>query len=324
MHMTHIMKRMKLINRLIRIFLGVVITPTLFCQQLPSEPISYKIFSPVIVNPAFAGTKDFTRLHLISRANGNYDSQMISMHTRLKNKSIAEYPGEISYSNFGIGLYGFHKRLENSRVLGAGLTGSYHIPLGAAKVSGISFGISAHSLYTTIPDDSELSGISGNKLTPGVDAGILLYSPTGYIGISSRNITNLRKSSDIRVNEEVSIINELLLTGGIRLIISRNNAVVLEPSFIASINDSLITNPANNILPAVKVYVQNACFGTILQEMNRPAFFIQYQFPDFYAGVLAGLPGREMVINNNQIRIELSLGLNLGNRSDPDLKHYRW
>lgn len=315
-----------LLSKKIRLLMtGLVITALLYSQHIPAGPVSYKVFAPLIVNPAIAGSKDFTRLHLHSLASGSFNSQAFSLHTRLPARSPGTAnTGIFAYSNFGLGGYGYHEMLENSRNTGAGISAAFHIPLGAGKVSGLSIGASVHTLYNAIPRDSEFADTYGNSMIPGADAGIFVYGPYGFVGFSSRNLSSIFSDSVPRLNDEVSLPVEHLFFGGFKILLSRNKEIVLEPSLIANVNDSLFSAPATSITPVLKVYVENACFGSILQDLDSPSFFIQYQFPSFYLGVLAKLPGNELLIDNTQVRIEISAGLNLGRSARLYANQYRW
>ncbi len=303
----------------------ILFTGLLYGQQVPKGPVSYKVFAPLILNPAIAGSKDFTRLHMQTMVSGANNSQAISIHSRFRsNNSGTAETDDISFSNFGFGGYAFHEMMENSRNIGGGISGAFHLPLGAARVSGLSIGVSAHALYNIIPAGSEYVGTFENSMTPGVDLGILYYGPVGFAGFSSRNLTSLLTDSIPRINDELSLPLEHLFFGGLKFLVSRSREIVFEPSLIVNVNDSLIDATVDNLTPILKVYVQNACFGAILQNFHAPSFFLQYQFPTFYLGVLAKLPGKEILLDNRQVRIELSLGLNLGNSARSNADQYRW
>jgi hypothetical protein len=58
--------------------------------------------------------------------------------------------------------------------------------------------------------------------------------------------------------------------------------------------------------------MQNATFGTYIKNPDNLSFFLQYQFPRFYAGMCVEYPLNEMLITSDQVNVELSFGLNLG------------
>ena len=108
------------------------------------------------------------------------------------------------------------------------------------------------------------------------------------------------------------------------MVLSRNREIVLEPSVIMHLHDSVFSDIERNITPILKIYVQNACFGTYFRNFDRLAFFLQYQFPRFYTGVNASFPRNQMLISNDQLTIEIALGLNLGRTERTSTQPYRW
>lgn len=291
-------------------------------QRIPSKPSSYPVFTPLILNPGIAGSKDFSRVELVSRINGTQGAQMLTYHTRLKSANTNSRT--LSFSNFGIGGYVFHDRLGSSRNLGTGLSGAYHVPLGTKKVSGLSIGLSVHALYNMETDNGETTAPATNTLDPNADLGIHYYGPRGFIGISSINLLSLAADSVPVINRDLSIPNENLLYGGFRMVLSRNREIVLEPSVIVQLHDSVFNDIEAAVTPMLKLYVQNACFGTYFRTFDHLAFFLQYQFPRFYSGVNASFPRNQMLISNDQLTIEIALGLNLGRTERTSTQPYRW
>jgi type IX secretion system PorP/SprF family membrane protein len=300
---------------------GCFLFAILPAQQIPSKPSSYPVFTPLILNPGIAGSKDFSRVELVSRVNGSQGAQMLTYHTRLQNSGTT---GTASFSNFGVGGYLFHDRLSRSRNLGAGVSGAYHIPLGKAKVSGLSIGLSLHALYNMGTENQETNLPNTNTLDPNADLGIYYYGPRGFIGLSSVNLLSLAADSVPVISNELSFPNENLLYGGFRMVLSREREIVLEPSVIVQLHDSVFSDIEANVTPILKLYVQNACFGTYFRSFDELAFFLQYQFPRFYAGVNAAFPRNQMLISNDQLTIEVAFGLNLGTTNRSTTLPYRW
>ncbi len=291
-------------------------------QQIPSKPSSYPVFTPLVLNPGIAGSKDFSRLELVTRVNGTKGAQMLSYHTRLQKRGATS--GTSNFSNLGLGGYMFQDRLENSRNIAAGITTAWHIPLGPAKVSGLSIGVSLRGLYNMETGNDETADPVINTFVPNADAGIYYYGSRGFIGLSSTNLASLLADSVPVINNELSIPNEHLVYAGYKQVLNRSNAIVLEPSFILHVSDSAFSDIEANLIPILKLYVQNACFGTYFRSFDQLAFFLQYQFPGFYAGVNAVLPRNQMLISNDQLSIEVAFGLNLGRRERTNLQPYRW
>src|SRR5512136_2381637 len=100
-------------------------------QQTPDYPISYRIFCPLVINPAIVGSKDFSSIDFISGWQGKSNSQIIGINSRLTKKGPSYFltSSNRQYSHFGIGGYLFNEKKSPSRNLGLGVAGSYQIPL---------------------------------------------------------------------------------------------------------------------------------------------------------------------------------------------------
>ena len=78
----------------------------LFGQQMPFNPVSYRIFSPFILNPAIAGSKDYMSFDVLAGFNGKSNSQVASGNARIARKTSGYgTSGRIySYTNIGAGV----------------------------------------------------------------------------------------------------------------------------------------------------------------------------------------------------------------------------
>ena len=286
-------------------------------QLVPSKPASYPVFSPVLLNPGIAGSRDFADLNLLFRANNTPGAQMVSYHSRLMKSGSGS-----SFTPFGVGGYVYQDHQVNSRTLSAGAMGAYHLSIGAGKSRGISIGLAAKGMYTLITEDGESIPGAANTFVPNADLGIYYYGPNAFAGITGMNLLSEFLGAESLAGGEVVIDREQFFYGGLKLLLSRANEIVIEPSLVVNLSDSLTTAPLSNIRPYLKIYVQNACFGATLRDLDHLAFFLQYQFPRFYSGVFIELPRNEMLIRGNQYIIDLTLGMHLG--SSDNKRSYRW
>ncbi len=134
---------MDFFKKVLFVFAFVVFPLALKGQHTPATPISYRIFNPFILNPAIAGSKDFTSIEVNSSFQGKYKSQILSGNARLR-KSLPGYttsPVVKDYSNFGIGGFMFNDVTFASRSVGIGATASYHYPLNDKKLSFLAVGV---------------------------------------------------------------------------------------------------------------------------------------------------------------------------------------
>jgi hypothetical protein len=291
-------------SRLVLLALGLTATTLLSGQQIPSKPVSYPFFSPLVFNPAITGTIDYTSINLISRVNSSPGAQMAALNSRLMTT------GGSALSNFGVGGHLFQDKLPGARDLGVGVSAAYHLPLGAGNSSGLSFGLAAKGLYHMVTDEGESVGTASSGFIPNADLGLYYYGSYGFAGISSVNVLGLL--SDSISADEYNVPSEHLFYGGLKFVLNRKNGVILEPSLVVSLSDSLLSNARTGMVPYLKLHVQNASIGTRFQNLDNLAFFLQYHFPRFYAGLFIEYPLNEMLITRDQVNVELSFGLNLG------------
>jgi hypothetical protein len=248
-------------SKLFLLSAGLIICASLFGQQVPSKPVSYPFFSPLVFNPAITGTIDYTSVNLISRMNSAPGAQMAAMNTRLLKSGGSS---GAALSNLGLGGYLFHDKLPGARDLGVGISTAYHVPLGTSNNSGLSFGIAAKGLYHLVTDAGESVGSANTSFIPNADLGLYYYGSYGFAGISSVNMLGL--FSDNLSSENYTVPSEHLFYGGMKFVLSRKNGVILEPSLLVSLNDSLLFEPWSSAVPYLRLHIQNASIGTCFKN----------------------------------------------------------
>jgi len=304
---------MILARKLVLLFIGSMTFSLLSAQQIPSNPTSYPVFTPFLINPAIVGSKDVNQLNLMLKANGSPGSQMVNYSSRIQNsKMVNDSPETLSFSNIGIGGYIFHDMLRNSRNIGAGVSAAYHIPLGVDKVSGISVGASFKEVYNALTEEGEAYTGGSNSMNPNADLGLYYYAARGFIGVSATNLLSAKADSILGPGEEAYIPSSQHLYGGYKILLNRKNAIVLEPSLLISINDFSFTGIDEHIVPYLKLYIQNFYLGTYYKNIDTLSLFFQYQLPRFYTGIFVEFP-RKSMLNSEVLTIEISFGLKLGN-----------
>jgi len=284
-------------------------------QQVPSRPLSNPVYSPIVINPAFVGSKDFTNISLTSKVLKSPDSQFLNIHKRLTDK-------EDNYSRVGLGSYLFHELLEESRNTGLAFAGSYHIPLDQANIHNLSLGASVKGIFNIPIDNGEGVGDSlGNELNPNLDLGVYYYGPSAFAGLSVTSLLGTDTGNGPTVRSEAFVPREYHLYGGYKILLNRQGAIVLEPSLLVSLDDSTLSEPQKHLTPYLKLYLKDFYIGTHFRSLDQIAVFFQYQFPRLYTGVFLEFP-RGRLLNDENIIFELILGLNLG-RGGPGFLQYR-
>ncbi len=119
---------------------GLIFSMMLSAQDVPSMPLSIPVYHPMVFNPAYVGSKDFTNIGFTSRVFKNWNSQILNFNQRLTTS-------DGYFSNVGIGGYTFLEKLDQSWNTGLALAGSYHIPIDVANLHNISIGGSLKGLF---------------------------------------------------------------------------------------------------------------------------------------------------------------------------------
>ena len=289
-------------------------------QETPVNPVSNKVFTPFVFNPAIAGSKDFMSVDLLAALQNNQYTQLLSGNTRLKkrgqdyllNSNISEF------SNFGIGGYVFNDLIGDHRNAGISIAGAYHIPLNREKLSFFSAGAAVKGVYSHFPGDTDPVRPERDTLFPNVDAGIYYYNPAFYAGISATNIL-----AESPVRDTIPVSREYFFTAGFKVVLSRRLNIVLEPSVIANTGDSLSGDIKDMIHPGLKLFLGNFCMGSYLNDYDRIPFFFQFKYPGFYIGTFFELP-RNTPFYKKEITAEIVLGLNISKSNPSHNRKGQW
>ncbi len=118
-------------------------------QHTPYNPISNRVFTPFMINPAIAGSKDFIALDLSATIQGDNFSQLLSGNSRIAKKGPRYFGAPVakSFTRFGTGAALFNDASGPSRNIGLSVAASYHIPLNDKNLSFISGGIALKGIY---------------------------------------------------------------------------------------------------------------------------------------------------------------------------------
>jgi type IX secretion system PorP/SprF family membrane protein len=286
-------------------------------QEVPTNPVSYRVFTPFVFNPAIAGSKDFLSVDLTAGVQGKANSQMLSFNTRLV-KSTPGYSssaGSVKFTKVGIGAYAFNDYDYNgsARNAGLGITGSYHIQLDKQHLRFLSVGASvkgvSYSRDSVMSADPGLSQTAKDATYPNVDAGIYYYSPTFFAGISSSNILGNPEDTISADVYDIPVSRQYSFQAGYKFLLSRSLNMVLEPSLIINTDGSSSQEIKDILKPMLKLYMENFCLGTYFSDFDKMSVFFQYKYPRFYVGTFFQLP-RDSPFFKEPMLAEFTLGLN--------------
>jgi type IX secretion system PorP/SprF family membrane protein len=281
-------------------------------QQTPQYPVSYRIFSPFIFNPAIAGSKDFFSADILASVYGNTSSEVASGNLRLSKPQKGYFSSPVSpeFTKIGVGGSIFNESNDLSSMTGISGTASYHLQLDKNSLSFVSFGVTAKAVYNHYAGNPDLSDTARNTFFPNFDAGVYYYNENLFAGLSVTNILGNPESPDSLRLYNIPVSRQFFFQAGYKIVLSKPLNILLEPSVIVNSDDSFSQDIKDMIKPALKLYAGNFCTGTYFNDFNKISFFFQYKYPKFYIGTYFELPRNEPFYKN-PIRAEFALGLNI-------------
>ena len=162
--------------------------------------VSQYMFNHLLLNPAYAGTKDYMMATLLYRKQwsgwkGAPETQVATIH------------GPLGLTNFGWGVMLSHDKIGVTDRTDAYLNAAYHLPVGAKMK--LSVGLRAGGGYFSYKNsdltywdegDPAFAGDRVSKFLPNVGAGAMLYTDKFYAGLSSPTIISYDPTSSLSIN----------------------------------------------------------------------------------------------------------------------------
>jgi len=315
------------VYKVLLILLGVSGSYSAFGQQMPFNPVSYRIFSPFLINPAISGSKDYMSVDILGGFTGKSYSQVISGNARLARKTYGYGTSEKTYSftSIGTGVSAYNDFNSIDSIINSGISAalSYHIRLNKRALSFLSIGASAKGMYHFYRGNSDLSIPYKEFYFPNVDAGIYLYNPNSYAGLSVTNLLDPPADTATFAIYQIPVSRQYNFIAGYKFVLSRTLNLVLEPSVIVHTNDTLAFDIKENIEPAIKLYAGNFCIGTFFNDYSKISFFFQYRYPKFYVGTYFALP-KDSPFFKKSLTAEIALGINFSRNKSGYVKNGHW
>jgi len=301
------------------------ISCSLSAQHTPYNPISNRVFTPFVINPAMAGSKDFLALDLSATIQGENYSQLLSGNSRIAKKGPRYFGAPVakSFTRIGMGAAIFNDVSGPSRNLGLGIATSYHIPLNDKNLSFLSAGIAFKGIYNIMDSLPDPGAPARNAFIPNADAGIYLYGQKFHVGLSATNILgNMTDSADMAIYQ-IPVSRQYFFIAGYKFVLSKSLNIVIEPSLIVNLDDSLDFSDKNSYNPMLKLYMDAFCIGSYLHSYDNLTFFFQYKFPGFYIGTLVDFP-RNVPFYKTDLTVEIAAGFNFGGTGSSPRNRYQW
>ena len=295
-------------------------------QQTPLNPVSYWVFAPYIYNPAIAGSKDFLSIGFNAAFQGESNTQLISGNTRISKTKSGYFtsPDITEFKNLGIGGSLFRDVNGLNSNIGMSLSASYQIPLTSRKLSFLSFGISVKGISNKINIESITPGKgSENTFYPDLDLGIYYYGANFFTGLSTVNVLGNPVDHDKLAGYKLPATKLSFFTAGYKILLNKSMNIVLEPSFLISVNDSTFSKIKDNINPILKLYLEDFCFGTAYRNDGKISLFTQFRYPKFYVGAYYELTKKTPYFKKNPL-VEFTFGINIQPDKSRLSNHSRW
>ncbi len=298
-----------------------------FGQQIPFNPISYRIYTPFIINPAIAGSKDYFSLDMIAGFNGKSYSQILSGNTRISKKVLGYLPSgkTYKYTNLGVGFSGYndYKTSDSTHNSGVSAAVAYHIPLSKKALSFLSIGASAKGMYHFYEGNADKGMPYKEFYFPNLDVGLYLYNPKAYAGVSATNLLAPPLDTATLTNYAIPLGRRYNFIAGYKIVLSRSLNIVLEPSILIHTDDSLSFDIKESIEPALKLYAGDFCLGTYFNDYSKISFFFQYRYPSFYIGTYFALP-KDSPFFKKALTSEIAFGINFSHNKSGYTKNGHW
>ena len=293
-------------------------------QEIPIYYQSQYLNNQYLINPAIAGSKDYTILNLSVRQNtakisGAPKTQMLSAQTRLRNflnlgsKSIKKGS---QFSNVGLGGYLFNDASGPLKKIGFQFTYAYHLPLSRKSIEHISFGVSFNGFTYSINygelnvlRDPLINEGTQRAFVPDANFGVYYYGTKLFGGISAAQIfeTPIKWSNDNF--EQVPISRRYFLFAGTKFLIYDD--IIVEPSVLFQATDETISTVYKQFDINLKLYFNSIMAGLSYRMNTGFTIWGQYQYRNFFFGLSYEYPTSE-IISYNYGTIEVVIGINLG------------
>lgn len=198
--------------------------------------VSQYMFNHLLLNPAYAGTKDYMMATLLYRKQwsgwkGAPETQVATLH------------GPLGLTNFGWGAMISHDKIGVTDRTDAYLNAAYHLPVSSnmklsvgLRAGGGYFSYKNSDLVYWDDNDPAFTGDKVSKFLPNVGAGAYLYAKKFYVGLSAPSIISYDPTTSLSINLVDSgklvphQVRHYFATTGIAL--ELNPDVVLRPSVL--------------------------------------------------------------------------------------------
>lgn len=203
-----------------------------YCQQ--DILVSQYMFNHLLLNPAYAGSKDYMMATLLYRKQwvdfkGAPTTQVASLHA------------PIGLTNFGWGALVSHDKIGVTDRTDVYANAAYHLPVGnklklsmGIRAGGGFYSYKNSDLIYWDANDPAFAGDRTSTFLPNIGAGIYLYGNKFYAGLSVPTIISYDPTKSLSINSNGTVVprqvRHYFATTGVALELSPN--VVFKPSVL--------------------------------------------------------------------------------------------
>ncbi len=221
-------------SKMKKILLIIVVSLCSFATQAQQDLLlSQYMFNHLVINPGYAGSKDYMMATLLYRKQwvgwtGAPESQALSLHGPLRNKNLG----------FGVSLLNDHIGVTNRVDLFGNL--AYHLKLNQNLKLG--FGLQGGFAYYSYKNSDLLYWEGADKVfeestqtnfLPNFGTGAFLYSEKYYLGLAVPHLLDYNSKKTLSIQQANIIPHQTrhyFLSGGMVLV--NNPDVIVKPSIL--------------------------------------------------------------------------------------------
>ena len=321
----HFQGMLRLSKPTILLFLSWSILVPVRAQQIPNEPVSYRVFNPFVFNPAITGSRDYNSFDLITAFQGESRATLLGVSSRLSRTEPGYFsaPDVVKFRHIALGGYLFREKNEISLNSGAALNFAYHIPLNSRKFSFLSLGASLNSYFSKPAFDVESGDLPNKGPHPDMNLGVYYYGTNLSAGLSGTGLFGNPGDTGRNLAYTIPLSRTYHFVAAYKLLLYKPLEIVFQPGVISSF-DSLNFHRAGEQMKAVlRLYMQNFCIGTYFFNENKNSFFFQYRYPGFFIGGFISMP-RQSPYYPGDVIFEITAGLNFSRDKARFDGHSHW
>ena len=216
-----------------KIFISIILILLSIKAQSQQEPqYTQYMYNPTLVNPAYAGSKGYTSIY------GLYRAQWVGLDGAPQTINLS-LNKPISASNLGYGVSIVKDRIGPSDETQFAIDLSYSLFFDndyrlafGIKTTANLLNVDYSKLNQYNQGESILQNNITNRFSPNIGAGFYLYNKKGYFGASIPMLLDTKKYNDLS-NSGVNQRYHLYFIGG--KVFNLNNDVKFKPAFISKI-----------------------------------------------------------------------------------------